>query len=189
MNHSIPPQGLLKSDFRKWLINFKNEFLKHSSVPYLQMKDKNLIEQLNLFYSAVVAPLGLENAKPHWASFKSLKDEPRFDKVYHHPGWSRFSFLLPQVLDEETMIFSNANDIKIYGFFVPGQAFSEQGDRMGRGKGYYDRYFAREMTSWNGALKVGLAYEEFVFNKLPCETHDVKMDFIVTDKKIRKCIS
>jgi len=62
---------------------------------------------------------------------------------------------------------------------VPGVAFSKKGDRMGQGKGFYDRYL-KEST----AVKVGLAYDEQILDELPTEEHDVPMDIIITDSTI-----
>jgi len=64
---------------------------------------------------------------------------------------------------------------------VPGLAFDKKGNRLGRGKGYYDRFLKRI----NG-LKVGLAFDEQVIDNLPIEKHDVPLDLIITDKQIIK---
>ncbi len=61
--------------------------------------------------------------------------------------------------------------------FVPGLAFDENGGRLGRGAGYFDRYLAKAKR----ALKIGLAFKEQVVKKVPLEKHDVRMDFIITD--------
>ena len=61
-------------------------------------------------------------------------------------------------------------------WLVPGIAFSRQGVRLGRGAGYYDRLLAGS----NG-VKVGLSYEDRVFDWLPSEEHDVKMDYLLTE--------
>lgn len=62
---------------------------------------------------------------------------------------------------------------------VPGVAFTEKGDRMGLGKGFYDRFLDK-----CPATKVGLAYDEQIINELPIEDHDVPMDIIITDSTI-----
>lgn len=62
-------------------------------------------------------------------------------------------------------------------FLVPGLAFDISGARLGRGKGFYDRYFAK-----NNGLKIGLAWSEQVLADIPVEDHDSYMDFIITEK-------
>ena len=72
---------------------------------------------------------------------------------------------------------------------TPGRAFSKNGGRLGRGKGYYDTYLARLKGKNAGNLKViGIAFDLQVFNELPLEKHDEKMDYLVTEKGIIWCI-
>lgn len=60
---------------------------------------------------------------------------------------------------------------------VPGVAFTRRGERMGRGKGFYDRYLARE--GFSGEC-VGVCYSHQVVDALPLEPHDRVMDMVVT---------
>jgi len=62
---------------------------------------------------------------------------------------------------------------------VPGLSFSDVGERLGRGKGYYDRYLA----SFNG-VRIGLCYECQMSSEIKTEVHDQKMNFIVTEENI-----
>ncbi len=61
---------------------------------------------------------------------------------------------------------------------VPGVAFDEQLNRLGRGKGYYDR-----LLSHTYAHKVAIAYELQVCNHIPVEPHDIGMDILITEKR------
>jgi len=65
---------------------------------------------------------------------------------------------------------------------VPGLAFDESGGRLGRGRGYYDRLLA----GFHG-LRVGVCFEELVFERIPAEEHDVTMDFLATPGGIISC--
>ncbi len=62
---------------------------------------------------------------------------------------------------------------------IPGRAFSRIGTRLGRGKGYYDR-FLNEYTG----LTVGLCYEEQLIASIPVEEHDKFIDYIITPSQI-----
>ena len=64
---------------------------------------------------------------------------------------------------------------------VPGLGFSKDGKRLGRGKGFYDRYLEH-----SSAVKIGIAFEMQISNDIPTDEHDVVMDFVVTDKCIYK---
>ena len=66
-------------------------------------------------------------------------------------------------------------------WLVPGLGFARNGVRLGRGAGYYDRLLAG-----SNALKIGLAYEERVFDWLPAEEHDVRMDYLLTETGLAK---
>lgn len=59
---------------------------------------------------------------------------------------------------------------------VPGLAFSVDGARMGRGKGYYDKYLSQSDFS---ALKIGVCYREQLVPHIPTEPHDVSMDVVI----------
>ncbi len=66
---------------------------------------------------------------------------------------------------------------------IPGVAFDEHGHRLGYGQGYYDRFL---QTTALSCPVVGLTFEFQVFPDIATETHDAKVDFIVTEKKIRE---
>lgn len=59
---------------------------------------------------------------------------------------------------------------------VPGVVFTKDGARMGRGKGYYDRYLSQK--EFRG-LKIGVCYNEQIVDELPAEPHDVRMDYVI----------
>ena len=60
---------------------------------------------------------------------------------------------------------------------VPGVAFTSQGERLGRGKGYYDRYMAREGFR---AQTIGVCFAHQLLLTLPIETHDRRVDMVVS---------
>jgi 5-formyltetrahydrofolate cyclo-ligase len=65
---------------------------------------------------------------------------------------------------------------------IPGLAFTEKGERLGRGKGFYDKY----LSDYHG-IKIGICFSEQLDENLPTEKHDITLDYIVTDKKIINC--
>lgn len=62
---------------------------------------------------------------------------------------------------------------------VPGVAFDRKMNRLGRGKGYYDR-FLQKMS----APKVGICFDLQLKNQIPSDDRDVKMDYIVSENEI-----
>nr|CAD7599414.1 unnamed protein product [Timema genevievae] len=63
---------------------------------------------------------------------------------------------------------------------VPGLAFSRQGARLGRGKGYYDTYLTKCRQLQNTPpVTVGLAFKQQVLDNIPTQEFDVKMDHVL----------
>lgn len=60
---------------------------------------------------------------------------------------------------------------------VPGVAFDMQGNRMGRGKGCYDRLLARMKNA--GVYKIGICFPFQIVENVPTEPHDIPMDEIL----------
>ncbi len=88
-------------------------------------------------------------------------------------------FGVPEPTDPPTGI----HDAEIELVITPGVAFDKKGNRIGMGKGYYDRYFQSEGKS----VKIALAYEEQVLDSIPKDPYDECVDLIVTDQNIYQC--
>jgi len=63
---------------------------------------------------------------------------------------------------------------------MPGVAFDRAGGRIGMGKGFYDSMLRKSTR----VKLVGLCFEENLEERIPSESHDVKMNIIVTDKQV-----
>ena len=62
---------------------------------------------------------------------------------------------------------------------VPGIAYDRRGNRIGRGKGYYDH-----MLQSVKATKIGVGYDfQLLDIEIPAEPHDVAMDIIITESR------
>lgn len=69
---------------------------------------------------------------------------------------------------------------KIDVFIVPGIAFDKQLNRIGRGKGYYDRF----LYNLNTSIKIGICFDFQLFKYIPVEPNDIKMNYIITETEI-----
>jgi len=67
-------------------------------------------------------------------------------------------------------------------WLVPGVAFDAAGNRLGRGRGYYDRLLA----GCRGC-RIGIAYDWQLVESVPADAHDVRMDVVVTDRRLVRC--
>lgn len=66
---------------------------------------------------------------------------------------------------------------------VPGVAFDKLGNRIGMGKGYYDRFLSGQKK----AFKIALAYGTQILASLPKEPYDESVDMIVTEERVIRC--
>lgn len=66
---------------------------------------------------------------------------------------------------------------KIELIIVPAVAYDRKGNRLGRGKGFYDR-----LLKTAPAAKIGVGYEFQLLDSLPIEEHDVPVDMVITQK-------
>lgn len=62
---------------------------------------------------------------------------------------------------------------------VPGIAFDKQFNRLGRGKGYYDRLLADVSVPC-----IGVCFHFQLFDQIPTDIHDRKMSIIITDQEV-----
>lgn len=62
---------------------------------------------------------------------------------------------------------------------LPGIAFDTKGFRLGYGKGVYDK-----LLSGSVCTKIGFVYDFQMVEKLPFEAHDLKMDMVITEKRV-----
>lgn len=62
---------------------------------------------------------------------------------------------------------------------LPGLCFDSNGNRLGYGKGYYDRFL-----QIHSLISVGLCYNSLIVKKVPTDMYDKKADIIVTENDI-----
>lgn len=62
---------------------------------------------------------------------------------------------------------------------VPGVAFDRKMNRLGRGKGYYDSFLSNIK-----AKKIGVCFDFQLFDSIPNDLHDIKMDMIVSENEL-----
>lgn len=67
---------------------------------------------------------------------------------------------------------------------IPGTGFDPEGNRLGYGGGYYDRLLA---GTEKHIPTIALSFEEQMTDVIPAESHDIKMDTIITAERIIHC--
>lgn len=86
------------------------------------------------------------------------------------------------LFEPKTQKFIETKEIDL--IIIPGVAFDKSGSRIGRGMGFYDSLLRKTSTK---IPLIGLCFEENLEEHIPIESHDVKMNIVITDKKIIKC--
>lgn len=131
------------------------------------------------------------------AVFAALPDEPATDEALARWAETR-RVVLPRVEGDTMRFYACRPEALVFGAFgilepqgerpcppdeidlvvCPGVAFTADGRRLGRGKGYYDRYLGQVAF---GGFRVGVCYAHQLVDDLPVEPHDVRMDLVITD--------
>ena len=158
-----------------------------------QLSDKEKeIEAANVFEKIEALPefINAHNIMIYW----SMPDElPTHNFIIR---WSKKkTMLLPVVKGEDMLIkpFSTKEELKqgslgiwepdtqkeylnsIDLVIVPGVAFDRNKSRLGRGKGYYDRYFINKRI-----VKIGVCFDFQLLESIPIDSFDIKMDKVIT---------
>lgn len=64
---------------------------------------------------------------------------------------------------------------------VPGLGFDRQGDRLGRGGGFYDKFLSNESMN---AIRCGICFDCQIVEHIPVEEHDIRMNLVITDQYV-----
>ena len=88
-----------------------------------------------------------------------------------HPAFRAATYGIEEPTGE---LFTDYADIDF--IVVPGVAFDRNGNRLGRGKGYYDRLLPRIPS----AYKAGICFPFQLVEEVPAEPFDIRMDEIIT---------
>lgn len=82
----------------------------------------------------------------------------------------------------------NRNDPSRLLILTPGLGFTREGERMGRGGGFYDR-FLKGMIENNHCITMGIGWEGIILPEIPCESHDRKIRKLCIGSEIIDCQS
>ena len=67
---------------------------------------------------------------------------------------------------------------------VPLLEYDNKKNRLGYGKGFYDRYLAKYLKEYKNITTIGIAFSFQKHHKLPVSTTDIKLDYIMTERGI-----
>lgn len=99
--------------------------------------------------------------------------------------WEDLTTCVYNILEPKPECRYDVSFDKIDLVVVPGVVFDCAGQRIGHGHGYYDRLLRKAPD----VLKIGLAFEFQLVDKIPAEKHDVCVNKIITEKRVICCLS
>lgn len=162
-----------------------------------QQYSQRQLEQLSLSVIDRLQPR-LADAQTILAYY-SLPDEVCTRQLLDDLLSSGKTVLLPRVIDSEHMElrrFTGSHDLHEGAFhilepvgdlftdyhlidvaLIPGVAFDAQGHRLGRGRGYYDRFLRTMGTA--PFLRIGVCFDFQKVESVPSEAHDIPVDVVI----------
>ena len=155
----LPLLNLIKSKFKKRSVKLGLYYPSNFEVNTLKILENNKLFKLKIFLPAIG-----ENDQMNffpWKKNEVLKVnkfgmlEPLKSKAY-----------VPNVM------------------LVPTLAYDHRKYRLGYGKGFYDRYLNKYAKKFNNITTVGVAFSFQKYHKLPINTKDFKLNYILTEKGI-----
>lgn len=181
---------MMKSEIRAKLLQKRSllsrgEVLKLSNTIYNNLTETNLLDYDNIL------------------CYSDFKNEVQTGDIIKYLISCYKNVYLP-VCDTEKLIFtprqiSDINfdkQINLYGIFepksllqekaeidcaiIPGIAFDLSGNRIGFGKGYYDKYFHNNKN----IFKIALCYEFQLLESIPKDKNDCPVDMIITENRV-----
>jgi 5-formyltetrahydrofolate cyclo-ligase len=122
------------------------------------------------------------------ATYISYPSEPNTAEFIEALLAQEITVLVPKTLRNGILSWHNYTDESQESLssadvlFLPALAVDEKGNRLGRGKGYFDR----ELSLVAGLVCYAVVFESEVLESIPVEAHDKSVDGVVTQERIRK---
>lgn len=148
-----------------------------------------------------MAELCLSSGATRVACYLAFGSEPDTEQFIDWALENDIEVLAPRSNSDGTLTwvtFSGETEIGIFGFsepvgeqgdlnaanliFVPAMAVDSEGQRLGKGKGYYDRALA---SLEKIAPVIAVVYDDELIEKVPTEDHDHPVDAVVTPAGIQ----
>lgn len=132
-------------------------------------------------------------------SYMSFKNEVETTKLHEYLLSLGKTILLPKMVGDNIIPIKISKEFSCGNFgvvepigdeflrdinlvIVPGVVFNKKGDRIGFGKGFYDRFLSCE--KYKNSYKISLAYDFQLDDSFSGEEFDIKIDKLITEKEI-----
>ena len=167
------------------------------------LSEPEIIHRSNIISRKVLSIKEFKNAQSI-GIYYPIRSEVKTFEIIRHSLDTKKTIGLPRVIDSERIEFfriieKSLEEIKFtkgkYGILenvisdfileemdlliIPGIAFDLQGNRIGYGKGYYDRFLSSRKVNYI----IGLAFENQIIKKIPYTEYDIPVDLLFTEKR------
>jgi len=168
-------KAALRSELLVKLSLLSNEEIQELSFSLTNqiIKFVHSVPELTGQIGAAYLPLKTEIAPVYQELFRKVPLSIAYPILKNH----EMSFAIPQGIPKGGIWLDPPFvEVQPQWLLIPGVGFDLEGRRLGRGKGFYDRYLEGKRV-----LKIGLAWSEQIKDKVPVEGHDCHMDYIITE--------
>ena len=160
------------------------------------MSESEKIRKSNLIFLNLQKLLNTSSlmAAGSWGCYQPLPSEPQVEfkkisqinwcypktngkKINFYSGCKNFSNSTLNIQEPNDGVLVDLDHLT--GICVPGLGFHSEGYRLGRGRGFYDQTFTQFLGT-----KIGLCFDFCLSSEVPFESHDLKMDYIITDVQV-----
>lgn len=136
--------------------------------------------------------------------YMAVNNEVNIELIWQDAIYNQKKCYFPKIIDENYMIFLPGNNFKDFSknkwnilepttnhsnsyeinkldlLIIPLVAFDNLGNRIGMGKGFYDK----ALQNYHSTTLIGVAYDFQKVSLIKSETWDIKLDIIITEKMI-----
>ena len=179
---------ILKNDLRKKIKKVKNRYsihdrnLKSEYILNQVEKSDNFISAKTIFvYWAMDDEVNTRNHTLKWKNQgkKIILPSVDGDNLVLKEFTGEDSLISGEnfgIAEPDGKIFTNYKEIDLA--IIPGIAFDNNLNRMGRGRGYYDKIL-KLLNSKNNCFLLGICFDFQIVDNVPIEEHDIKMSNII----------
>ena len=172
----IPQEDIRKAESQRICsLIMQSEEYKNASLllSYMAMDDEVDLKILNDDALSRRKQVGLPRimAQSGLMDFYCVTDKTRLqaESIYgiKEPEVNPENLIKPENLPDGTLII------------VPGRAFTKEGCRLGRGKGFYDRWLSKiPQAKKNRVHLAGVCFPQQLVESIPCDEHDIRMNSV-----------
>jgi 5-formyltetrahydrofolate cyclo-ligase len=166
----------------------RKEIAKASSkiCQLIQMHPTYQSSQTILFYAAINNEVNLNNLAAIALQAKKKVCFPKIEQehlqAYQITSLNQLTRGTYGILEPNTLHATLTDKKNIDLILIPALAYDKQGNRIGYGKGYYDHFLMH-----TNAHKMGIAFDFQIIPSIPAESHDQKVNSIVTQRSTLTC--